>query len=289
MAFTCVGFSRPNRTRFDVFLSFRGEDTRHSFTDHLYEALKRAGIRTFRDDDDIKRGSYLEPEIVKAIENSKASVIVLSENYAKSRWCLEELSLILEQKRTNNHFVLAVFYHVDPSDVRNQRGCFAIERSKWIEVDVNRWKSALTEAANLKGMVASGSETKFIADIVDTINNQQAMKLTSRLSNLTGVEIRAIYINSWLKDEPCNNVLAICGMGVLMHFVWMWLGSVRFGSRPTPRHSSVVRTGEPHTNDEDTRMIQLNIDDIMTSSHAILKCKNYQSEMHTSKYTNISK
>lgn len=148
--------SSLHQTSFDVFLSFRGEDTRYTFTDHLYAALKRAAIYTFWDDEEIRRGQELAPELVKAIKSSRASIVVLSENYAKSRWCLEELSLILEQKRKGSHFVLPVFYHVDPSDVRNQRQSFAIEGSKWTEENVNRWKSALREVANLTGMVASG-------------------------------------------------------------------------------------------------------------------------------------
>ncbi|MFS7978793.1 putative TIR domain-containing protein [Helianthus anomalus] len=53
---------------YDVFLSFRGEDTRKTFTDHLYAALKQAGIRTFRDDDAMDRGRRLEPELKKAIQ-----------------------------------------------------------------------------------------------------------------------------------------------------------------------------------------------------------------------------
>ncbi|KAI3805432.1 hypothetical protein L1987_27807 [Smallanthus sonchifolius] len=209
-----MAFSRPNQTRFDVFLSFRGEDTRHSFTDHLYAALKRAAIHTFRDNDEIRRGRDLEPEIVKAIENSRASIVIVSENYAKSRWCLQELSLILEQNRKGNHFVLPVFYKVDPSDVRNQRQSFAIEGSKWTEVNVSKWKSALREVANLSGMVASGPETHFIANVVDTVHYELDLKLISTPTHLTGMETRAEDINSWLKDEHSNtNVLAICGMG----------------------------------------------------------------------------
>ncbi|KAK9073260.1 hypothetical protein SSX86_007584 [Deinandra increscens subsp. villosa] len=220
MASTSSKPSHPNNTRFHVFLNFRGVDSRHSFTDHLDAALNRAGIHSFRDDDEIRRGRVLKPEIGKAIETSRASIVVLSENYAKSRWCLEELWLILQQKRKGNHFVLPVFYHVDPSDVRNQRKGFAmeanegIEGSNWTEVDMNRWKSALTEVANLTGMVASGSETEFIAKIVFTIQYELDLKLVSTPAHLTGMETRAKQISSWLKNEhSCINVLAICGMG----------------------------------------------------------------------------
>ncbi|KAM0037007.1 putative TIR domain, P-loop containing nucleoside triphosphate hydrolase [Helianthus debilis subsp. tardiflorus] len=204
--------------QYDVFLSFRGEDTRHSFTDHLYKALHQAGIKTFRDDDEIRDGQQLKPEIERSITSSRASIIVISNNFANSRWCLDELSLILQQKRNARHLVFPVFYGgVDPSDVRNQRGSFAIEAkegSKWTEDNVIRWKEALTEVADLKGMVVSGSETAFIADIVQKVYCQLDLKLLSTPTGLTGIETRAEGINSWLRSEqPDHSVLAICGMG----------------------------------------------------------------------------
>lgn len=151
--------SRVSGSRFDVFLSFRGEDTRHSFSDHLYDKLNRAGISTFRDDEEINRGEELKIEIEKAIQECRASVIVFSKNYASSAWCLDELELILFERRDSNHFVLPVFYHVDPSDVRKQTNTFAVEvqdSSKWTDENVSRWKAALSEVASLAGMVLSG-------------------------------------------------------------------------------------------------------------------------------------
>jgi hypothetical protein len=37
--------------KYDVFLSFRGKDTRNNFTSHLYDALCRKQIKTFIDND----------------------------------------------------------------------------------------------------------------------------------------------------------------------------------------------------------------------------------------------
>jgi hypothetical protein len=34
--------------KFDVFINFRGEDTRSKFTSHLNEALKRSGVSHHR-------------------------------------------------------------------------------------------------------------------------------------------------------------------------------------------------------------------------------------------------
>ncbi|KAJ0942056.1 putative TIR domain, P-loop containing nucleoside triphosphate hydrolase [Helianthus annuus] len=218
MASTSSTSAPTSHYDYDVFLSFRGEDTRHSFTDHLYKALHQAGIRTFRDDDEIHEGQQLKPEIERSITTSRASIIVISNNFANSRWCLDELSFILQQKRNARHLVFPVFYGgVDPSDVRNQRGSFTIEAkegSKWTEDNVIRWKEALTEVADLKGMVVSGSETAFIADIVQKVYCELDLKLLSTPTGLTGIDTRAEGINSWLRSvQPDHSVLAICGMG----------------------------------------------------------------------------
>ncbi|KAJ9551414.1 hypothetical protein OSB04_015459 [Centaurea solstitialis] len=207
--------SGDDATCYDVFLSFRGEDTRDSFTDHLYDALGRAGLLTFRDNDEIDRGRELKPEIERAIKASKASIVVLSEHYATSTWCLEELCLILEQRREFNHFVLPVFYHVDPSDVRKQDKTFKIEvktSSKWTPNNVNRWRTALTKVADLTGFVLSGPETKFLKKIVDTIYNELDCKKVYLSPDLIGMDTRYEEITSWL-HQPNLEYLAICGMG----------------------------------------------------------------------------
>ncbi|KAM7514898.1 hypothetical protein LguiA_004481 [Lonicera macranthoides] len=155
------------RYNYQVFLSFRGEDTRKTFTDHLYTALLQAGLCTFRDDDEIERGKRLELELHKAIHGSRISIIVFSKNYASSKWCLDELVMILEWSRSGGHEVLPVFYHVDPSQVRKQTGSigktFAKYEEEFIDGDLRMkkewmeklkgWKVALTEVANLTGMV----------------------------------------------------------------------------------------------------------------------------------------
>ncbi|KAL6342799.1 hypothetical protein AAG906_016634 [Vitis piasezkii] len=141
---------------YDVFLSFRGEDTRFNFTDHLYANLIRRGIHTFRDDS-LKRGEEIAPELLKAIEESRFSLIVFSENYAGSRWCLDELVKIMKCKKEMKQTVVPIFYHVDPSHVRHQTGRFGEAFSNYKEdteemkEKVRSWRSALTEAANTSG------------------------------------------------------------------------------------------------------------------------------------------
>ncbi|KAF5469615.1 hypothetical protein F2P56_013674 [Juglans regia] len=141
---------------YDVFLSFRGEDTRYTFIAHLYHALIQKGIRTFIDNDEVKRGDEISPALLQAIEDSRISIIVLSKNYASSTWCLDELLKILESKKSKQQIVLPVFYHVDPSDIRHQRGSFGEPLAKYAEklngdMKLQMWKAALREVTNLSG------------------------------------------------------------------------------------------------------------------------------------------
>ena len=148
--------SSSNQTwSYDVFVSFCGKDTRLRFTDHLFDALYRSGIHTFRDDRKLERGKAIQTELEKAIETSRISVIVFSINYVASSWCLDELEKIMECKRSLQQIVLPVFYDVDPSEVRGQKGRLAqvfAERKGRLEKDkVRRWRAALTQAASLSG------------------------------------------------------------------------------------------------------------------------------------------
>lgn len=146
--------------KYDVFLSFRGEDTRRTFTSHLYEGLKNRGIFTFQDVKRLDHGDSIPEELVKAIKESQVSLVVFSKNYGASRWSLNELVEIMERKDKNGQTVIPVFYDVDPSHVRNQTESFGEAFSKHeskykddVEAmkKVKRWRTALTVVANLKG------------------------------------------------------------------------------------------------------------------------------------------
>ena len=145
------------RWKYDVFLSFRGEDTRTSFTDHLYDALKRKGVLTFRDDEKLERGKSISQELLNAIEESRFAIIIFSRNFASSTWCLNELEKIVRSVKETGLTILPVFYDVDASDVPNQTGPFQNafhdleDRFKENMEKVEIWRAALREVANLAG------------------------------------------------------------------------------------------------------------------------------------------
>lgn len=225
--------SSMSRFTYHVFLSFRGEDTRKNFTDHLYTALVNAGLHTFRDDDEIERGGDIKSELDRAIKQSRSSVVVLSKDYASSGWCLDELVMIVERNRTDELVLFPVFYDVDPSCVRNQTGSvgkafdehkkrFEAEtderKKKHLREKMEGWRAALREVADLGRFVLQNQddrhESKFIQIVVREVVSKLDLKVLSATPYPTGLESRVKYINSCLKDGSNNpHIMVINGMG----------------------------------------------------------------------------
>ncbi|KAM3684524.1 hypothetical protein ACB098_11G053300 [Castanea mollissima] len=114
------------RWNYDVFLIFRGEDTHEGFASHLYKALCDKGFYTFIDDK-LRRGEEISEKLIQAIKNSLILVIVFSKNSVDSKWCLDELAEIVDYREKDQEVqIRPVFYNVDPSEIRNQKGNFGI-------------------------------------------------------------------------------------------------------------------------------------------------------------------
>ncbi|ONH89959.1 hypothetical protein PRUPE_8G026500 [Prunus persica] len=209
--------------KYQVFLSFRGEDTRRGFTDYLYKQLDWRGIRTFRDDPDLERGTDINPELLTAIEQSRFAIIVLSTNYASSSWCLRELTHIVESMKEKER-IFPIFYDVDPSDVRHQRGSFGTavinhERNCGEDrEEVLEWRNALKIVANLAGWNSKDYryDTELIKKIVDAVWDKvhPSFSLLDSSEILVGLDIKLKEIDLLL-DTNANDVrfVGIWGMG----------------------------------------------------------------------------
>ncbi|CAI0464444.1 unnamed protein product [Linum tenue] len=96
---------------YEVFLSFRGPDTRHEITDVLYHFLIRSKIRTFKHDEDLHVDEGIWPSLVEAMKESRIYVPILSETYAESKWCLKELAEMVEYRKQDKGAVATVGIH----------------------------------------------------------------------------------------------------------------------------------------------------------------------------------
>ncbi|KAG5598771.1 hypothetical protein H5410_030141 [Solanum commersonii] len=157
------------------------------------------GVFTFQDDKRLEYGDSIPKELMKAIKDSKVSLVVFSKNYATSRWCLDELVKIMECKHKNGQIVIPIFYDVDPSHVRNQRESFAeafAQHELKYKDDcegmqkVQGWRIALTAASNLKGHdIRDGIESENIQHIINHISKlyKSAYSLFSSQAGMGGI------------------------------------------------------------------------------------------------------
>ncbi|PWA51806.1 toll/interleukin-1 receptor (TIR) domain-containing protein [Artemisia annua] len=204
--------------KYDVFLSFRGEDTRKTFVDHLYSALERQLIQTYKDDITLPRGESVGPALLKAIEESRHAVIIFSKNYPNSSWCLDELVHIMRCRADNGQIVMPIFYDVDPSDVRKQKGEFGKAFAKQEAESVTKaelWRKALVDASNISGWepknVANGHEASVIQNIVDAISDKL-------LSSNSDIDKELVGMTERVKDLISR--LEIGTGGVRMVGIW---------------------------------------------------------------------
>ncbi|KAI6693108.1 hypothetical protein NL676_020818 [Syzygium grande] len=142
---------------YEVFLSFRGPDTRSAFTDFLYTSLDGAGIRTFKDDESLRVGEQFEPKLLQAINQSKILIPIFSKDYASSVWCLKELVQMVECEKTGRQKIMPIFYDVAPSEVRHQTGGYGAalraleEKGRYGKEIISQWKAALSAVLAING------------------------------------------------------------------------------------------------------------------------------------------
>ncbi|KAK4269175.1 hypothetical protein QN277_022367 [Acacia crassicarpa] len=209
--------SSSSSKEYDVFLSFRGEDTRKSFTSHLHTALCLKGIETFIDYD-LPKGDDISQSLIQAIQDSSLSVIIFSKNYASSKWCLNELIEILRCKEELGQLVVPIFFQVDPSHVRKQEGAYKEAFAQHLEKNpdkVDEWRNALSKTASLSGWDSCNSrdEAELIQNIVSDIMEKLNHGSPSVLANIVGIDKNCDRIESLLERFSSIGIWGMGGIG----------------------------------------------------------------------------
>ncbi|CAN1245506.1 Disease resistance protein L6 [Linum grandiflorum] len=173
---------------YEVFLSFRGPDVRESFADCLYSYLVRSKIRTFRDEEELRKGESIGPSLVQAITESKIYIPILTKSYAASKWCLQELAKMVQcWKQGEGHIILPIFYLMNPRDVRHQAGLYEEafeEHSKKHDPEtVQEWRTALQEVGQMKGWHVTESDGQ--GAVIDEVFSKVELHLRSNYTLVT--------------------------------------------------------------------------------------------------------
>ncbi|GLJ08999.1 hypothetical protein SUGI_0099810 [Cryptomeria japonica] len=139
---------------FDVFLSFRGPDTRERFVRRLYDALVQEGILTFLDQESLKKGDHIPTSLERGITESRICIPIFSKNFPQSKWCLKEVSLMVK----SGVKICPLFYDVLPTVLRCRDGSEYAEYFKQHESQkglsaelIHEYKNALDGVSNLFG------------------------------------------------------------------------------------------------------------------------------------------
>ncbi|XVF81827.1 hypothetical protein PTKIN_Ptkin15bG0187300 [Pterospermum kingtungense] len=209
------------RPKYQVFLSFRGEDTRHNFTSHLLKALKDRGISVYFDEEKLETGEELSPALLTAVAESQIAVVILSKDYASSSWCLRELFEIMEWYKKGQLVVVPVFYHIPPSDVRkhcgNLKKSFYKHHRQKPANEVQRWKSSFAEVGTLKGWHIEGnSSDRYDYEHIENIIEDVIKKLNSKScrgpEEFVGLDAQKKKILKLIHQND-TRVIGICGQG----------------------------------------------------------------------------
>ncbi|KAL3727521.1 hypothetical protein ACJRO7_032283 [Eucalyptus globulus] len=211
-----------SRYEYEVFLSFRGEDTRTSFTDFLYTSMIDAGIRVYKDDEELCKGENFGLELLRAINQSKISIPIFSKGYASSVWCLKELVQMVECQKTRGQKIMPIFYDVAPSEVRHQIGRYGEafltheNKKRYDEETMRKWKAALTTVGELDGWEknANRKEGEMAKTITQKVFNELKKAYLVVSNHLVGVDH---HVDKIMKEIGAHisetRIVGIHGMG----------------------------------------------------------------------------
>ncbi|KAK9927285.1 hypothetical protein M0R45_024476 [Rubus argutus] len=258
---------------YDVFLSFRGEETRKGIAFEIYDGLKnRGGIKTFMDDQELQAGAPISPSLLKAIEESRFAIIVLSPNYASSSWCLEELTKIVDCMKDENR-ILPLFYHVKPSDVRHQKRSFEEaftehEKKSRHEIEkLKKWRDALKTVSNFSGWDTQNfkTERELVGVIVESVCNKVGRQITEHLNLQTEVDKLSVG-----KATVAEKVTAAYAKGEKIHAnVQDWLKKVEEITKEAQEflRDEIQATEEPHDSMNHRSKKSLELLQVVTQLH----------------------
>nr|GEV67427.1 TMV resistance protein N [Tanacetum cinerariifolium] len=215
-----IFYEEPNckKAKNDIFMNYSFEDIGQSFISHLRQALSRNSF-TISHHTVLPVGQDMRLQLFKAIEESGIYVVVFSTNYASSVRCLDELVHIMDcLGKLEQRKVLPVFYKVDPSDVRSQKGSF-MEAFLAHETNVDpervqNWKQDLKDAGQLSGLtMQNGDEAKFILEIIEEVEKMQSPQELHVTDHPVGIGSRAEELISKLELD-CEDVLVVAVFGI---------------------------------------------------------------------------
>ena len=101
----------PEKTKYDVFISF-AEDDRKVVESMIKEPLESKGYKVCWHHDEFLPGCTIFENMEKFIYESRFVIMLLSDGFMKSEFCLKELQICLKrEKQTEMNYMIPVRLH----------------------------------------------------------------------------------------------------------------------------------------------------------------------------------
>ncbi|XP_031478226.2 disease resistance protein RPV1-like [Nymphaea colorata] len=206
---------RVDGSEFEVFLSFRSEDTRKGFTGHLHDGLQERGITTFIDCEKLEKGEEIN-KLLEYIDRSKIVVPIFSKRFAESKWCLKEVTKSVECGKE----IIPVFFGVEPSDVCNQGGPFKSafkdhqSNKEQDQEEVMEWREALKKVGNISGFTLkdmNGDEAKLKRAVIKRVSAKLNKKPFEVAKHPIEIETRVHDVKKMLENGSNINGVRVVG------------------------------------------------------------------------------
>ncbi|XP_056166898.1 disease resistance protein L6-like isoform X2 [Syzygium oleosum] len=213
--------ARQSGGEYQVFLSFRGPDTRNEFTDFLYHGLEDVGVRVFRDEDELRVGEVIGENILRAIDNSIIYIPIFSPTYASSKWCLRELVHIRHNlsRPEGQKSIFPIFFHVEPDDIKLKTQRYIedfLRHEKESPKEVEAWREALVKVDEIKGwkVKKDQSQASIVKLVVEKVLGELRIKQKSVPEHLIGLDDQVEDLTELLDVNQLDvRLIGIYGMG----------------------------------------------------------------------------
>ena len=97
-----------NVYQYDVFISY-ATDNYQFVTGEMYNELKEAGLSLCLHQKDFLPGQAIAENIVQAVRNSRMTLVVLSPDFLKSKWCIYEFNMARMESIYSREGITVVF------------------------------------------------------------------------------------------------------------------------------------------------------------------------------------
>ncbi len=143
---------------YDAFISYNSEGPDEDFIrNQLYPKLELENdppLKIFFHKRDFKAGTLINVNIANAISKSNAGIVILSQEYLDSSWCIEEFDWFLEERRKDPSFLI---YAIIMQNLKTLNKCpvqlakFINENTGLEKDDLELWKKLSKLLLDLRG------------------------------------------------------------------------------------------------------------------------------------------